>query len=276
MPLAEIEAALEALDPALSGELLAPAEVDPRTGLPAFTWLARARAEQEAVLEAPDERRIDAVREADPELAARLDARRRLVSTLRGRRILPGTRLVALLKSRPPRAEVELRFDHLGPDGLWTRIQLVVALPERRGLDPALRVDGDRVRVHPGLSHVLTRHAPVALCGLREHLGRTCVADVLRLSRTQVGPFWFPGIQLPAEVPEVLGQGLVLHLHQELVGHDVRTAVHADPLLPPPVERVPPGYGVVRERRFVATPPQAAALAELIAREGVPALVTEL
>ena len=46
VPLAAAEAHLHALDPALSGALLGPAEVHPLSGLPAFPWMERALAEQ--------------------------------------------------------------------------------------------------------------------------------------------------------------------------------------------------------------------------------------
>ena len=70
-----------------------------------------------------------------------------------------------------------------------------------------------------------------------------------------VGPFWFPGVQMPADVPAALGTGLMLHASTEIVAVDVHLDRHLDPWIPPPrSEQAPQGQRVYRERRFAANP----------------------
>ena len=77
------------------------------------------------------------------------------------------------------------------------------------------------------------------------------LVEVVRLSRTFVGPFWFPGFLRPQDAPEALSDTLTLHLFQELVGLDVHHSAHRDPWVPPTVgAEAPQGYGVFRERRL--------------------------
>jgi hypothetical protein len=78
--------------------------------------------------------------------------------------------------------------------------------------------------------------------------------EVLRLSRAWIGPFWFPGVERVVDAPAELFSGLVLHASTEVVGVDLRGHQQADPLAGPPVERLPPGFGSFRERRFAASP----------------------
>jgi len=156
---------------------------------------------------------------------------------------------------------------------LWVRIVVQLALVDR---SQAVAVRDGRVVVHPGVLHVLTRHAPVPLVALRTLLQRTCVADVVRVSRARVGPFWFPGLVLPAGVPGELGRGLLLHLDQDVIGHDVRTSLHADPWRPAPDERLPAGHGRVVERRFAGSSELRRPLEAWAAASGVPLLFTPL
>jgi len=262
IPLDEQLTLLEALDPACSGALLTPAELDQHSGLPALPWLERARAEQSQArrdddASEPGDDEIERAYALDHALGARLEARRRLHRLLRHRTLLPSSRLEAVLKRMDSEPWVELCFDHLAPGSAWERLRVEVESPDGWRDGGALGVS-DRhhaVKVHPGLRHLLARHAPTPLVALHAQLQDALGGRVTRLSRSRVGPFWFPGIPLPPEAPAELGRGLVLHLSSELVGQQVRANHHLDPWIPPPPgELVPRGCRIYRERRFCASP----------------------
>ena len=116
----------------------------------------------------------------------------------------------------------------------------------------------------PLLQHLLTRHFVSPMMALREQIEEYTEGSVLRLTRSWVGPFWFPGIALPDGVPDALGKGLLLHLSTEVVAIDVHHAMHIDPLMdPPPHEVAPEGQRIFRERRFAASANVMDALVEL-------------
>ena len=266
VPMAEALAQLGALDPALSGPLLAPAELDPLSGMPGFPWMMRARAEQALALEggaesamAPEE--LDRVEGRDPDLARRLLARDALHRFLRASALLPATRLrAALRRENREGVDVVIVYDRLAPDGRWQRIRA-----DLRGSAGYLRAgpfrpgpSGD-LEVEPGLQHLLTRHGSTPLLALRESLAQGGRAEVRQLSRGNIGPFWFPGGPAPGGGPLVppacMRGALVLHLVSEQVGVAVRRSLHRDPLEPPPPEeRRPEGQGLFRERRFAVSP----------------------
>lgn len=276
VPLVETTALLEALTPARSGGLLYPAELDLRSGLPALTWLERARAEHRAAQEdAQAERSDDEIERAyalDAALGARLDERRRLHRFLRGVCLLPASRLLAVQERAGAHPQLGVYYDHIDTDGCWERIRLSVAwqgaLPEG-----TVSVQDRRVHVHDGLRHLLARHAPTPLVALHHQLGIALGGEVLRLARSRIGPFWFPGSPLPAEVPEALADGLTLHVASEVVGREVGRSRHLDPWRAPPEgELVPRGCQVYRERRFCASPTLLAPLEAWGRSRGVPVL----
>jgi hypothetical protein len=272
VPLEEQLTLLEALDPACSGSLLSPAEIDPGSGLPALTWLERARAEQvqatrRGTIGDRDDEEIERAYALDPSLGARLKARRRLHRLLRERPLLPSSRLAAVLKrvqlpassSRVADREpvVEISYDHLAHGRAWERVKLEVAAPQPLDAGGAVRVRGRRegVELHQGLRHLLARHALTPLVALHAQVQEVLGGSVLRLVRSRIGPFWFPGISLPEGVPPDLSKGLVVQISSEVVGRDVRQSRHLDPWLqPPPGELVPRGCRIFRERRFCASP----------------------
>jgi hypothetical protein len=251
VPLDAALAHLRALDPDLSGDLLAPAEVDPRSGLPAFAWMTRAAAEQAVAAEVrADPERLAA---AAPHLAARLRARRALAAHLAAAPLLPALALTPRLRRLAGRTEIELRLDHLDPVGRWVRVRaLLSAPPGAEDLGLATCVDG-RVQLAPGAADLFARHAGSPLLLLREALAGAAAARVERLSRGRVGPLWFPGLSLPDGVPAALGRGLLLHLVHEVVGADVPADGVADPLDPTPLRGAPPGMRAFRERRLAAS-----------------------
>ena len=53
--------------------------------------------------------------------------------------------------------------------------------------------------------------------------------------------------------PDALGSGLLLHLSTEILAEDVHQSRHLDPLLRDERDRVPPGFGLFRQRRFAAS-----------------------
>ncbi|MCB9668582.1 MAG: hypothetical protein H6736_03305 [Alphaproteobacteria bacterium] len=256
VPLLPALAHLRALDPALSGDQLLPAEVHDTTGMPGFGWMQRVISERVLAAEGADPREEDIERalRLDPELGNRLRHRRSLRVHVRENDLLPVTRLECAVRRMGQVTEVTCAYDRLAPDGRWLRIRFIVRGPGMVGrLGPFQILEGGRLKVDPLLQHLLTRHFATQLMLLREQIGAHTEAEVVRLSRGWVGPFWFPGVQLPPEIPATLGKGLLLQLASEVVAEDVHHAAHLDPLLDPGDERVPEGQQVFRERRFAAS-----------------------
>ena len=174
---------------------------------------------------------------------------------------------------------VELSYDHLAVGSAWERVRLEVAAPAPISGGGALDVQLSQraVGVHPGLRHLLARHALTSLVALHAQLHDALGGRLLRLSRSRVGPFWFPGIPLPRDVPQALVAGLVLHLSSEVVGTEVRASRHLDPWHAPPAgELVPRGCRIYRERRFCASPALLPELERWGDARGVPVLAQPL
>lgn len=274
---------LRALDPALSGDVLAPAQVDPRAGLPSFSWLERASAERQVALATPEEAETpdDVLARADKvdrDLGRRLRARRDLRRFLRRHTLLHASHLSARLKrTSGGRWDFVVCYDRMLPEAGWMRIHAELSGPERwsRGLFTVGR-DG-AVRIDDGIRHLLARQCVLPLCVLQDALSESLQVAVPRLSRSVVGPFWFPGLPLPDGAPDCAERGLILHLSQEVVGREVRHSHHRDPWRGPPSgERVPAGFGLFRERRFAATPPIVSALEAWAMQRGAPTVVVPL
>ncbi|MCB9778033.1 MAG: hypothetical protein H6742_05680 [Alphaproteobacteria bacterium] len=262
VPLAEALRHLEVLDPALSGDLFLPAELDPHSGMPAFTWLERARGEQILACEGGagstyGEDELARARRLDAALGERLAARATAHRFLRTGSLLPATRLRAALRRIGRTTDVVLTYDRLAGDGRWVRLVVDLSGPPR-WLDrsPFRRLDDPHLAAEPGVQHLLTRHSATPLLSLQGALAEAFGVRVSRLSRGTIGPFWFPGGDRPADAPPWAARALVLHLLHEVVGDDVRRDVHLDPLSRPPQgERPPEGQHVFRERRLAVSPP---------------------
>jgi hypothetical protein len=255
---------LAALDPVYGGLLLEPAEVWQRTGMPAYTWLERARSEAELAhrttgASEPSEAELVRVHALDAALAARMRDRRALHRLLRTAELLPATRLVGAVRwfgridtSRSvPRMEatVGLAYDRLAPDGRWVRVR--VELVATGSVEGPLWVDrAGRLHLDERLRHLLTRHFADAPDALRHQLEQVTEARVTRISRSFLGPFWFPGVDLPDGLPTSLASGLLLHASTEVSDPQLRESRNFDPF-----DRIEPGTGdwpVFRERRFAA------------------------
>ncbi len=256
VPLIPALAHLKSLDPALSGDLLSPADVHDRTGMPSFTWMQRAISEKKLAAGQPDpsESDIERASRLDPALARRLAHRRTLRVHLRENELLPATHLLCELRRMGNRTEVAGAYDRLAPDGRWLRIRFIVEGPGNVSqLGPFTITRAGKLEVDPLLQHMFTRHFATRLMALREQIEDHCAARVIRLTRSWVGPFWFPGIQLPPDVPAALGKGLLVQLSTAVCAVDVHHAMHLDPLMPEPDETPPQGQRIFRERRFAAS-----------------------
>jgi hypothetical protein len=283
VPLRQAIAHLRALDPAISGDLLSPAEIDTRSGLPGFPWMERAIAEQSlahegsAYINTTDAEIARAAR-LDPVLSERMRARRDVHRLLSENVLLPISRLSAALKRLGRTTDFVLAFDRMTPMGAWMRIR--VELSGKAGWErfgPISRTAEGRAVVDPGMQHLLSRHMVTPLLALRTQLAEATGAEVTRLSRSFVGPFWFPGLDLPEAVPEALSRGLMLHLSTEVVARDVRNSGHRDPMVPPSIgEQVPEGYGLYRERRFAASPNLHVPVKRWAADQGIDVIVVSL
>jgi hypothetical protein len=268
VPLAEALALLRALDPGVSGDLLLPAEVDPMEGMPALSWLQRARAEQKlSRSEPPSEAEIARFLERDPPLADRLRARRALALHLAEHPLLPTSRLEAVarrLGAARGGAALTLVHDRVAPEG-WVRLRVDLSLPASAlGSGAPIAVEpGGLVTAGEGVRHLLARHGALPLVALKGQVEAALGGAVTRVSRGRVGPFWFPGIPLPGDTPPEVRRGLVLHLTAEALARDIARSGHRDPLTaPPPGERPPEGFGTYRERRLACS----AGLAEPLER----------
>ncbi|MEN0063705.1 MAG: hypothetical protein AAGA48_16250 [Myxococcota bacterium] len=249
---------LHALDTAVSGSLLFPAEVSRRTGMPTYSWLERVRSE--AVLARrsdpdgdPSDDQLERAKALDAELAARMRDRRSLYRHLRTAELLSATRLVGAVRRVGDSGwtQVALAYDRLVPDGRWVRVRVEAKTPGPP--TGALRLDPQgRLIIDEALKHLFTRHFATPMLALRTQLEDVLGAELLHLGRGWTGPFWFPGVALPADIPEELGQGLLLQSSVEIIARDVRESRHLDPVEPEPDEALPEGYGRYRDRRFAA------------------------
>lgn len=252
---------LHALDPAVSGGLLFPAEVVPRTGMPDYTWLQRAASEAILAREThpaddPTDAQIERVRSMDADLADRMQCRRSTHQHLRRAELLPTTAVDGAVRRLDPTVDVHVKYDRMAPDGRWERIRFDLRTDPGTVPEGTRLVKDGRVRVDEALQHLLTRHHATPLLALRAQLHDATGAEVTMLSRAWLGPFWWPGIALPEGVPAALGEGLVLHASREVVGHEVRSSGHLDPWYPPPRgEERPEGCGLFRERRLAVSAP---------------------
>ncbi|TVQ90122.1 MAG: hypothetical protein EA397_14325 [Deltaproteobacteria bacterium] len=249
-PLLEGLALLRALDPAVSGTLLQPAEVDERSGMPSWAWVERVRAEAQSQ-GTPDARQIEQAQRLDPELAARMIARRDLLAHLASREVLPLRRISARVQRRGPPHQIRVVSDRVGPDGRWVRTLVALQGPTTKLGCAEITADG-RVVLDPGVEHLLARHAFSPLAALFAQLSQVIIGEVVELSRGIIGPVWFPGVALPQGLPPELGKGLVVHLPLEVLATEIRRDIDEDPLGSSSL-RSPKGYGWARQRRFVSS-----------------------
>ncbi len=255
---------LRLLDPALSGPLFAPAELDPISGLPAHAWLERAAAARRTGPATPEAAaHLDALvtRAAglDPAREARLAARQAVARLAPGAPVLAALHSAAVLvRDRRP-LTVGVAVDRRLPTVGWVRMRAeLVAGPGDRLA--GIRRDGEGVRVEPGLAALLQRHATSPLAPAAATLAAATGGRVLRLCRGTIGPFWFPGLARPPGIPVPVAATLVLHLQRACLGTALSGHVHGDslrPADPPP----PPGLGLHTERHLVAHRSGAAAVA---------------
>lgn len=256
VPLREGVATLAVLDPAISGDLAAPAELDPRSGMPSLGWLLRARGALSSARPIGEDELARALR-LDPEVGARMQARHR-VAQLQDIPALPTSRLRGAVRRRGTTTDFLLTFDRLTTDAQWLRTRIDLTGPagwEDRG-PVRLNPDGS-VRLDEGLGHLLGRHIHTPISALCLQLQDGTGALVTRLSRGSIGPFWFPGQTLPEGVPPTLASGLVLHGSREILDRAIARSAQNDPLHALRGERediLPEEMGLVRERRFAASP----------------------
>lgn len=256
-PVAEADHHLAALDPHLSGPVLLPARLDEHTGLPALEWLDRARAEQVVLptIDMPSPARIERVAAADPALAERWFARQRLARWLSQAPLMPELRVRGVIVRRSGQSvdTVRVSVDRRRAGAGWTRLRLDIRHAAQAS--SSLRARGETVDVLPGFADWLGRHAFSPLSAIYLLLTGTFGLSVQRLSRTTVGPFWFPGGPAPAPAVEGTENALVLHLTTHVIGEDVRANAQHDPLAPPTqAPDLPPALGHYRARRFAVSP----------------------
>lgn len=272
-PLAQLQALLRALDPAVSGPTLLPAQVDERSGLPSWPWIERVHAHAAAGGEPVHERQITDAERLDPELAARLRGRRDLHAHLAQHPILPLRTVQARLERRGPPHRVRIVSDRVAADGRWLRTTVGLdAVGEDFGFGS---VEGAAVTLDPGVAHLLARHALSPLVALLAQLDTIARGDVFEVSRGIVGPLWFPGVAVPDGFPVELGRGLLLHLPTEVLAREIVRDADDDPLGAVAL-RTPEGFGWARRRRFVAGGRARAAVRDWLARRGASCEVLDL
>jgi len=283
VPLRECLAHLTLLSPDTSGALFGPAEIHRESGMPGYIWMERPLAEQ-AMIEGtdpasdPSPQQIKRAIELDATLGQRMQFRQQSHSILRRIDLLPRTRLNVVLKRLKGETIVTATYDRMEPMGYWVRIRL-----DLRGavgqtlLGPVTIADRTKLIIDPGFEHLFTRYSQTPFWGLKQAIEEvTPVSEIIRLSRSQLGPFWFPGISLPSGVPQALNTGLILHSSLQLLGEEVTHSSHADPLLPAATERVPDGFGWFQQRRFAASPNMEQALRQWCIHQEVPCAMVSL
>jgi hypothetical protein len=280
VPLAEMLAHLEALDPSRTSSLFAPFELDPASGLPAFAWLDRASSEASALTGASQAGWSDAelsrAQRLEPALADRMRARNWLLNHIQSHSLLPSSRLQIQQRSRGRREGYLLSLDRIMPSLGWMRIRLLAEGPT--GWARGLWVRGEDGELIPaeGLRHLLSRHAITPLVVLHRTLEEKLEAWVPQLTRGIVGPFWFPGLAIDA-LPEPFQGALALHLSSERLGTDVHRSSHRDPWNPPVRgEVVPAGHGLFRERRFAVSRSRVEAVRQWCIERGAAAIVAPI
>lgn len=249
-PLAECLSLLHALSPECSGPLLGPPELSV-VGLPAYSWVSRVHAESVLAHQGRDEsdtdlELIERARGLDPELGERVAGRRALHRFLRRHSVLPRRRVLGALRRRKPTLDIRLYFDHMDTAGHWVRLCVDLRGQGLRIGPVYLERDGV-VGSDSGVVDLLMRHAEVPLLALHAQLEET-LGPVTRLSRSRIGPFWFPGVALPASVSSTLGRSLAMYVSTEVLAVDVSQSISQDPLFPQELA-APLGMGSYRGRR---------------------------
>ena len=220
VPMDAAVAHIQCLSPSLSADVLAPAQVDPDSGMPSLAWMTRATAEQ--ALGRHAEPVSDTVRRLDPALAARMDARCRLATHLATHELLPVLRLVGRVRRVDRQTSAFLVFDHIDPAGRWVRTRVELSAPAGTRDLGLVQVDAAaRIVVQPGLHDVFARHILTSLPSLLVALQGLTTARVCRVSRASLGPFWYPGGPQAVVMPPAVVKTLVLHALHEAMGDDV-------------------------------------------------------
>lgn len=229
VPMGDALAHLDALSPALSADLLLPAEVDPDSGMPSLGWMTRATAEQ--ALGRHPKPVSDTVRALDPQLAARMEARSRLATHLASHRLLPVLKLTGRVRRIDTQTTAFVVFDHIDPGGRWVRTRVELTAPAGTHDLGLVQVDSDaRIVVQPGLHNVFARHILTSLPSLQVALQGLTTARVTRVSRASLGPFWYPGGPQVQVMPADVSKTLVLHALHEVMGDALTQTVTNDPL----------------------------------------------
>ena len=283
VPMNAARAHLAALDPAMSGAGVAPAAVDEASGLPAFSWMERVEAEAtlarrgSAETDVRDEA-LARARRMDPALASRMEQRRALHRHLRTFPVLPMSALTVVVRQLHPRTVFSIRYDRVAPMGGWMCVLADLTGGKGWTGDNLFQVQSDdTVTAVVGLQHLFSRHVLTPLVALFDQVQAATAAEITRITRTFVGPFWFPGGPVPDDAPEAARGALVLHLSQALLSREITASHHRDAWSPPVVgERLPDGFGMFRERRFAATPTRVEALKDWSRDRGVDSVVVPI
>jgi hypothetical protein len=141
----------------------------------------------------------------------------------------------------------------MNPNGRWVRTTIAVrGAAGARDLGLAT-VRGEEARIAAGVEALLDRHALTPLRALHAQVADAAIGSVDRVTRGAIGPAWIPGSTWPAALRPPAGPDLALHLTVEALARDLAESRDRDPLAPPTLG-APPGFGLVRTRRFAATP----------------------
>ena len=243
VPVGAASAHLHALDPELSGDVLAPAEIDPCSGMPALAWMTRATAEKALGVRVSEP--SGDVQRLDPALAERMRARAALSRHLRDHPLLPTLSVQARVRRAGQRSEGFVVFDHIDPEGCWVRTRV-----ELRG--QAYQTDLGLMHVHEGgvatvpdgVHDVFARHVRTPLPSLYATLQDVSGDAVVRASRARIGPYGFPGGPWQHDAPASVQRTLVLHAVHEVIGENIRATRIVDPFDTSPVS----GSGALGQR----------------------------
>jgi hypothetical protein len=206
-PLPRLRRRLQALDPARTGDLFLPAEISPRSGMPAASWWGRPLAEARAGGGPDDAGRAAAL---DAALGRRVAARTFVRGLLADDAAAP--RLTARVRRAP--SEIVVTLDLALADDRQARLGVVLTT----GPDGPFSVSAGAVRAEPEVEDTLARLAGLETAGIEAILTERWRARIAQVSRGVVGPAWFPGIAVPDGAPSGLSAGFALCATTEVRG----------------------------------------------------------
>lgn len=188
----------------------------------------------------------------------------------------------------------EAVFQRYDPgEGVFTRYTILLSHRHQRWSQPQVELQGDDLRYTESFRNVISRYssdeAEFAFV-LLSNVPNIAVEEVVR---GRIGPLWMDGVQVPAEIQEMLSQhpgNFILNFPQERVAvpenPEGKTDSNRDPFARFYRESLDPasraladkraeelGYIIHKERKFSCTPGILQPLRDLLAQRNMPCVI---